>query len=73
MANVIHLVIHIHQYRQQPKEEQHIGRILGNSTLRQVRFSRLAVWLRRDIQTLLLIHQIKIVIVVAVEIGYRVQ
>lgn len=73
MANVIHLVIHIHKHRKQPKEEQHLRRVLSHHPLRQVQPRRLAIRLHLNLQTLLLIYQIQIIPLIITPPGYLVQ
>lgn len=72
MANVIHLVIHLHKHCKQPKEEQHLRRVLSYSSLWQVWTSGIAIWVCIDIQKIILIHKIKIIPIILTPLGHRV-
>lgn len=73
MADVIHLVIRIHQHRKQPEEKQHLRRLLSDHPLRQVQPGGLAVRFHLNLQTLLRIHQIQIVPLILTPPRHRVQ
>ena len=55
------MVVCLHQYSQQSEEKQYIGSILSNSTLWQVRISRRTVWIRLNIQTIILVYKVQVV------------